>query len=72
MILENSFPYSLERGILHKVVWSVEDMSRDQVVEFARKEYPENLFDIVIFVNPNSMKSITKPYHMQVFVMPTK
>lgn len=63
----NDFPYDLEPGIGHYVVWSAKGpLSQTELEEVARREAPGR--DFATFVNPPGLRSVHRIWHAHVLV----
>lgn len=60
----NDFPYWFEEGIAHFLLWSVEPLSKQQVLTFAQKELPNQ--ELAVFVNPVQLQSVQAVWHAHV------
>ena len=60
---ENDFPYALESGIEHYILWSTESLTEEEIVKecesFSTKEY-------LFFVNPPKFRSVKRVWHAHV------
>jgi len=66
----NDFPYHVEDGIEHWILWSLDEMSSEEAKRFldAKLIGPEGQFlEYVYFVNPPAIQSIPDVFHFQVF-----
>jgi len=64
----NDFPYDLEPGIAHFVVWSARgELSREEVLLLARGEAGPGA-DLAVFVNPPGLRSVHRVWHAHVLV----
>ena len=62
----NDFPYDLEPGIGHFLVWSIKPLTKREVEDVARREAPGR--DFVTFVNPPGLRSVHRVWHAHVLV----
>lgn len=65
----NTFPYYVEEGISHKLLWSIKDLSDKDI----KKYLTEKLIGLkyVYFRNPEYLRSIPDIFHIHVFVLNT-
>ncbi|CAO3631189.1 unnamed protein product [Cunninghamella blakesleeana] len=68
IILPNDFPYSVDQGIEHILLWSQQPLSPDYVEEIMKKNYNPKEWDWVYFVNPPEVQSVKKLPHVHVFL----
>lgn len=61
----NDFPYFVELGIEHGIVWSTGKLCKDEMLALLDEKLPgkEKLY----FINPPSLQSITEVEHAHVF-----
>ena len=61
----NTFPYNVDEGISHKLLWSSKDLTDKDIVKFLNK----NLFGLeyVYFRNPEYLRSIPDIFHIHIF-----
>jgi len=61
----NDFPYFVESGIEHGIVWSTGKLCKDEMLALLDEKLPgkEKLY----FINPPSLQSITEVEHAHVF-----
>ncbi|KAJ3038341.1 hypothetical protein HDV00_000762 [Rhizophlyctis rosea] len=66
----NDFPYATvpSENILHYVLWSLEDLSEEEVSQILDAKLPD--WEHVFFVNPPHRKTIPEIPHYHVFVRP--
>ena len=68
-MIENKFPYSLEAGIKHFVVWSLNKyLSFGDAYEIVERKFPRINFDVLMFENSAARKSTKSIPHMHVFI----
>lgn len=62
----NTFPYYVQEGISHKLLWSIKDLNDKEIREYLGKE----LFGLeyVYFRNPEHLRSIPDIFHIHVFI----
>nr|XP_039250403.1 uncharacterized protein YPL067C-like [Styela clava] len=63
VMADNEFPYAFSPEISHKVIWSVEDLCAEDYRQFVNRDYPEEDYDIMVFVNPVHLKSVRGVHH---------
>ncbi|KAI9101962.1 hypothetical protein DFS34DRAFT_692631 [Phlyctochytrium arcticum] len=72
VLRENHFPYATKPHgeISHYVLWSLEEMSEEQVAEYLHEQKPG--FEFLYYVNPPNRKTIPDIFHFQVFMRKRK
>ncbi|KAI7900765.1 uncharacterized protein BX663DRAFT_476262 [Cokeromyces recurvatus] len=68
LILPNDFPYSIDPGIEHVLIWSKEPLAADFVESLLEKNYGSSVWEWVYFVNPPELQSIPRLPHVHVFM----
>ncbi|KAI8060577.1 hypothetical protein BC940DRAFT_323169 [Gongronella butleri] len=68
ILLPNDFPYSVERGIDHQLLWSKRLLSESFVEHFLRDHYDAFKVEWVYFVNPPEVQSVKKLPHVHIFL----
>lgn len=68
IILPNDFPYSVEEGISHILLWSQIPLSRDYIEDILESKYGHKEYEWVYFVNPPEIQSVRKLPHVHVFM----
>ncbi|KAI8073472.1 uncharacterized protein B0P05DRAFT_580243 [Gilbertella persicaria] len=68
LILPNDFPYSVDPGIEHILIWSKEPLEADFVESLLEKHYGSHVWEWVYFVNPPALQSVRKLPHVHVFM----
>ncbi|CEP19289.1 hypothetical protein [Parasitella parasitica] len=68
IILPNDFPYSVEKGIQHILLWSQIPLSRDYIEHILESNYGSANYEWVYFVNPPEIQSVRKLPHVHVFM----
>ncbi|KAI8089214.1 uncharacterized protein BX664DRAFT_296778 [Halteromyces radiatus] len=68
IILPNDFPYSVEKGIDHILVWSQVPLKPDYVEHVLQNNYDQTKWEWVYFVNPPEIQSVKKLPHVHVFL----
>jgi hypothetical protein len=73
--IENDFPYALEPGIKHMVLWSNSELAKDDVlttiaesVETWKNQDGVLVEEYVYFENPAHLKTIPGIFHVHVFI----
>ncbi|CAD7699728.1 unnamed protein product [Ostreobium quekettii] len=61
---ENDFPYSLEDGIEHHVLWSTDSMSDQQILEAIAQH--RDGWEAIWFRNPDGLSSVPGVWHVHV------
>lgn len=65
---ENDFPYNLDEGIKHYLLWSNQDLSPLDIEECI-KEHTAGAIETLWFINPVQLKSIPELWHAHVMVL---
>lgn len=68
ILTENEFPYDLEHGISHMLLWFHADRPMQEVKAIACKELREDEHDVVVCCNAPDLKTIPEISHYHVFV----
>ncbi len=62
--VNNDFPYNLEAGIEHHLLWSAGGaLSDEQVAQTVAAQRPSSDWETLIFVNPVRLQSVTNVWH---------
>lgn len=72
IILPNDFPYSVEEGIKHILIWSQLPLSPSYIEEILETNYGSKTYEWVYFVNPPEIQSVRKLPHVHVFMRQRK
>ncbi|KAI7905308.1 uncharacterized protein BX663DRAFT_559482 [Cokeromyces recurvatus] len=67
IILPNDFPYSVDKGIQHILLWSQTPLARNYIEETLESNYGRKSYEWVYFVNPSEIQSVRKLPHVHVF-----
>lgn len=70
IILPNDFPYSVEEGIQHILLWSQIPLSRDYIEYILETNFGSQNYEWVYWVNPPEIQSVKKLPHVHVFMRP--
>ncbi|KAI9021634.1 hypothetical protein CLU79DRAFT_752541 [Phycomyces nitens] len=70
IILPNDFPYSVDPGIKHILLWSQAPLSTEYVIELLEENYGSKKWEWVYFVNPPETQSVRLLPHVHVFMRP--
>lgn len=62
----NNFPYLLESNILHLLLWSIEELTDEEVSRILKSKL--NGKEYIYFRNPEHLRSIPSVFHIQVFI----
>ena len=62
-VMDNEFPYAFSPEILHKVIWSADELTPEEYHRCIEREYSTKDYDIVVFVNPVHRKSVRGVHH---------
>ncbi|ORX52665.1 hypothetical protein DM01DRAFT_1408004 [Hesseltinella vesiculosa] len=68
ILLPNDFPYSVERGIDHQLLWSRTPLSPSFVESYLQSHYDPSIWEWVYFVNPPEVQSVKKLPHVHIFL----
>lgn len=75
LIVVNEFPYKLPRDVIHMVIWLspclnriVETRDIERIFQDAELSYLLNRYDMILFRNDSSTKSILEVEHMHLLV----
>ncbi|KAI8339114.1 hypothetical protein BC941DRAFT_422118 [Chlamydoabsidia padenii] len=68
IILPNDFPYSVEDGIKHILIWSQVPLDPDYVEQILKEHYDMATWEWVYWVNPPEIQSVKKLPHVHVFL----
>lgn len=69
-LVKNTFPYHLEKNILHLVLW-INDFKITDIKQLIKKELEKKYkkeYEFLFFENPKHLRSINDIKHFQVFV----
>ncbi|KAG0786665.1 hypothetical protein G6F57_015115 [Rhizopus arrhizus] len=69
LILPNDFPYSVEPGTEHILIWSKEPLMSEFVEHLLEQEYGSNVWEWTYFVNPPELQSVRRFPHVHVFML---
>eukprot|EP01066_Platyproteum_vivax_P014723 Platyproteum_vivax@DN6584_c0_g1_i1.p1 len=65
VLVLNDFPYGVQNAD-HWLVWSLQQMGRDQIEEIAKERFSDR--EVIIFCNPEHLQSVKKIHHWHIFV----
>lgn len=70
ILLENEYPYNFEEGIIHFILWKLDDeVSEDDITQASEdirsKHQVENM---VHYINPPQLKSVLNVHHAHIVV----
>ncbi|SAL97069.1 hypothetical protein [Absidia glauca] len=68
IVLPNDFPYSVEKGIQHVLIWSQEPLAPTFVDTVLGEQYDPGVWEWVYWVNPPEIQSVKKLPHVHVFL----
>lgn len=68
LILNNDFPYSVDPGIEHILIWSKEPLASDYVESLLDSNYGCHVWEWIYFVNPPEWQSVPRLPHVHVFM----
>lgn len=68
LVLKNDFPYSVDPGIDHILIWSKKPLAEEQVTEILEDRYGSETWEWSFFVNPPQWQSVPTLPHTHVFL----
>jgi len=69
LFTENPYPYNLENGIMHYVLWSYHrNLSKIESLQIINEKFPSTEFEYLMFENSYTDKSVREIPHIQVFI----
>ncbi|KAI8883550.1 hypothetical protein K501DRAFT_333247 [Backusella circina FSU 941] len=68
LILPNDFPYSVDPGITHVLIWSKVPLLKQHVESLLDERYGSSIYEWSYFVNPPEVQSIPSMPHVHVFM----
>ena len=68
LILPNDFPYSVEPGIEHILIWSKEPLESHWIESILEEKYGSSVYEWTYFVNPPAFQSVRRLPHTHVFM----
>ncbi|KAI8985863.1 hypothetical protein BDB01DRAFT_786592 [Pilobolus umbonatus] len=68
LVLPNDFPYSVDPGIDHILIWSQEPLQAEYIESILESRYDRTLYEWVYFVNPPEWQSVRRLPHVHVFI----
>ncbi|KAL0087993.1 hypothetical protein J3Q64DRAFT_1621695, partial [Phycomyces blakesleeanus] len=68
IILPNDFPYDVQEGISHILIWSRLPLTRSQIQQILEEKYGQESWEWVFWVNPPEIQSVRKLPHVHVFL----
>jgi hypothetical protein len=69
-VTANDFPYDMEDGVEHWLVWSNREVELELVNQLVRQLKTDH-FQFYAFLNPPNRKSIPEIFHAQLFLQRT-
>ncbi|KAI7872056.1 hypothetical protein BDF14DRAFT_1755823 [Spinellus fusiger] len=72
IVLANEFPYSVEPGIQHILLWSQAPLKTVHVQNLLEEQFKSTVWDWVYFVNPPETQSVRGLPHVHVFMRPVE
>lgn len=66
----NDFPYNLEDGIQHWLLWSTRELAKGRMQQLIDDKFPAGSWDRLTFVNPAPLQSVLSVWHCHVIVRP--
>ena len=63
----NDFPYYVEEGVEHWVLWSLSHLGHSAVMSEVHKRFPSSSYDVCLQENPLEVKSVKSIWHVHVF-----
>ncbi|KAG0180777.1 hypothetical protein DFQ28_002622 [Apophysomyces sp. BC1034] len=67
ILLPNDFPYAVEPGISHLLMWSQTALHKDYVEEILLSRYGKD-YEWVFWVNPVEIQSVRRLPHVHIFL----
>ncbi|KAF8820397.1 hypothetical protein IE077_003216 [Cardiosporidium cionae] len=64
----NDFPYAIEEGLSHYILWSLKELSSDEANAMLRNEFDSALYDIIYFLNAPALQTVGSVHHWHIFV----
>ena len=64
-LCENTFPYSIDKNILHNVLWSINDLPDGRIRNILNQTVTN---EYIYFRNPPQCRSIPSVFHVHVFI----
>ena len=64
------YPIALDEGIAQNILWSLEELSAQDIERVVERQYVPHLFEYVYYENKPEDKSIPDLWHVHVFVRP--
>jgi len=64
---KNDFPYNVEQGIHHNVLWTLQETSDDELRNIIEKHYDSSKVEYVFAVNRPQHRTVKTIYHAHVF-----
>lgn len=68
ILRRNDFPYWLEQGVTHYLLWSLEEIPNDEAKRIIEEKFPSKKYDVLFFTNTPEKKSVKGVPHYQIFV----
>uniref|UniRef100_H2ZKS9 Uncharacterized protein n=1 Tax=Ciona savignyi TaxID=51511 RepID=H2ZKS9_CIOSA len=66
---KNSFPYFMEEGIMHYILWSNDRVpSEVEAKQLIHSSFPSDQTEVILFENPNINKSVQGVMHIHAFI----
>ena len=66
VICNNTFPYYVSEGISHKLLWSVKDLTDEDITTILKKELIG--LEYIYFRNPENLRSVPDIFHIHIFI----
>ncbi|KAI7871655.1 hypothetical protein BDF14DRAFT_1719045 [Spinellus fusiger] len=67
-LLPNDFPYAIEEGICHLLIWSQTPLENAHIEDILENSYGKELWEWVYWVNPPEIQSVRRLPHVHVFL----
>ncbi|KAL9546331.1 hypothetical protein MBANPS3_006718 [Mucor bainieri] len=68
LVLPNDFPYSVDPGIEHVLIWSKAPLAADFVESVLDERFGARIWEWIYFVNPPEWQSVPTLPHVHVFM----
>lgn len=62
-IMENEFPYAFSSDVLHKVIWSADELTIEEYRRHLNKHFSDADYEIEMYINPPQLKSVPGVHH---------
>jgi hypothetical protein len=66
LFLRNKYPYNIEKGIKHYVLFSLKPLNKNEIINILSKLLVN--YEFIFFINDKKKQSIKNLWHCQVFI----